>query len=335
MAAARAAGLSLRPVRPIVHSMVSLPVSGTSNDAAAGILWKVLSVLVFTGMLTLVKIAGERIPVGQLLFARNFFGILPVLVVVWWTGHLHDALVTRNVGGHVRRAISGMTAMGLWFAALQHLTFPEATAIVYAAPLVMVILAATMLGETVRIYRWSAVLVGFVGVFFILWPQVSQGFDVMEDAAALGALLALGAAFFMALTSVFVRQLARTEPTYTIVLYFLMAGAGVTALTAPTWVVPGWTDMGLLVLIGILGGIGQLFLTQAFQHAEASLIAPFEYTSMIWVVTIGYVVFSEVPTVNVVIGALIVIASGIFVIVRERQLGLQRAERQMGAPLRS
>ncbi|WP_245943912.1 DMT family transporter [Acuticoccus kandeliae] len=285
-------------------------------------------------MLTLVKIAGDRYPVGQLLFARNLFGLIPVLAFIAYTGHLHDALKTDNIFGHVRRAISGMFAMGLWFAALQRLSFPEATAIVYAAPLMMVVLAATVLGETVRIYRWSAVGVGFVGVFIILIPQFASGFNFDEDVAAVGAMLALASAGFMAMTSVFVRQLARKESTSTIVLYFLIAGTAVTALTAPTWVLPTWTDLFILVAIGVLGGIGQLFVTQAFQHAEASLIAPFEYTSMIWVVLIGYFVFGEIPTVYVLLGGAIVIASGIFVILRERKLGLQRAERKVGAPLR-
>lgn len=315
--------------------MVTLPISPARNDAFLGILLKVLSALVFTLMLTIVKIAGDRIPVGQLLFARNVFGLFPVLIFIWWVGHLSDALVTRNLFGHLKRAMAGMLAMGLWFSALQRLSFPEATAIVYAAPLVMVVFAATILRERVRIYRWSAVLVGLVGVLVILAPQLRGGFNVTEDAAALGAAIALCAAAFMALTSIFVRQLAGTDPTYTIVLYFLMAGTAVTALTAPTWVVPSWTDVGLMVLIGILGGIGQLLLTQAFQHAEASMIAPFEYSSMIWVVSIGYFVFGESPTLNVAIGAAIVIASGIFVIYRERQLGLKRAEQEMGGSFRS
>lgn len=314
--------------------MVTLPVSYARNDAFMGIVWKVLSALVFTLMLTLVKIAGERVPVGQLLFARSLFGMIPVLVFIWWIGHLSDALRTKSIGGHVKRAMSGMLAMGLWFSALQYLSFPEATAIVYAAPLIMVVFAATILGERVRVYRWSAVLVGLVGVLVILAPQVRNGFDVTQNTAALGAVLALCAATFMALTSVFVRQLARAEPSYTIVLYFLIAGTAVTALSAPTWIVPTWSDAGLMVMIGILGGIGQLFLTQAFRHAEASTIAPFEYSSMIWVVGIGYFVFGEMPTVHVMVGAAIVIASGIFVIYRERQLGLERAEREMGSSLR-
>ncbi|XWN31970.1 MAG: DMT family transporter [Devosia sp.] len=314
--------------------MVAVPLTPSKNDVLIGITWKVASALVFTLMLTAVKIAGERIPVGQMLFARNLFGLIPVLILVAYTASLREALQTSNVGGHVRRAISGMLAMGLWFAALQRLSFPEATAIIYAAPLLMVILAATVLRETVRIYRWSAVGVGLCGVFVIIYPQVENGFDIWHNAAALGALMALGAAAFMALTSIFVRQLAKQESTLTIVLYFLIAGSCVTALTAPTWVMPSFWDAVLLVVIGILGGVGQLMITQAFRHAEASVIAPFEYSSMIWVVAIGYLVFDEIPQTAVLVGAAIVIASGLFVIWRESRLGLQREERKVGAPLR-
>jgi drug/metabolite transporter (DMT)-like permease len=314
--------------------MLSFSAVRAPSDAALGIFWKVASAFVFTLMLMLVKLTAERVPVGELLFARNLFGLIPVVVVVAWTGHLHDALKTKNIGGHVRRSVFGMISMGLWFAALERLSFPEATAIVYAAPLMMVVLAATVLGETVRIYRWTAVAVGFVGVIIILVPQIEEGFDIANNAAALGAILALASAAFMSVTSIFVRQLATKEPTITIVLYFLLAGSGVSLLTAPTWVLPSLTDFAVLVLIGILGGIGQLLLTQAYHHAEASLIAPFEYTSMIWVILIGYFVFSEIPSVYVLVGSAIVIGSGIFVILRERRLGLPRAERKVGAPLR-
>ncbi|MEM7694770.1 MAG: DMT family transporter [Pseudomonadota bacterium] len=314
--------------------MTTLALTST-NPTVLGIGCKVISAMFFTAMLTIVKILGEQgMPVGQMLFARNFFGLIPVVIVVVMTGHLGDALKTNSYAGHFKRAISGMLAMGLWFASLQFLSFPEATAIVYAAPLMMVILAATILGETVRIYRWSAVGVGLFGVLIILWPQMREGFDPTKDVKALGAMLALGAAAFMALTTVFVRQLAQKDNTITIVLYFLIAGSAITLLTAPTWVMPSWQDALLLLLIGILGGLGQLFLTHAFHYAEASLIAPFEYTSMLWVLAVGYFVFAELPTPAVMVGASIVIASGIFVILRERRLGLTRAERKVGAPLR-
>ncbi len=317
----------------MLAAMATFP-AARPGDAVIGIAWKVVSAMIFTAMLTIVKLIGDRIPVGEMLFARNFFGLIPVLALIVYSGKLRDALKTDDLFAHLRRATSGMLAMGLWFAALQRLSFPEATSIVYAAPLMMVVLAAVVLGEKVRVYRWSAVGIGFVGVFIILLPQVTGGFDVMGDAAALGAACALVAAVFMAVTSIFVRQLAQKESTTTIVLYFLIAGSAVTLLTLPTWVMPTLEETVGLVMIGVLGGIGQLCLTQAYHYAEASLIAPFEYTSMIWVITVGYFIFAEVPAPTMLIGSAIVIASGIFVILRERQLGLQRAERKVGSPLR-
>ncbi|WMS44781.1 DMT family transporter [Acuticoccus sp. MNP-M23] len=312
------------------------PLFPKDNDAVVGITYKIVSAMFFTAMLTIVKILGEGgMPVGEMLFSRNLFGVIPVAIMIAYNGHLREAMTTKKPFSHVRRAISGMLAMGLWFAALDRLSFPEATAIVYAAPLMMVVLAATFLGETVRIYRWSAVGIGFLGVFVILIPQFQSGFDVMADAKAMGALLALSSAVFMAFSTVFVRDLARTESTSTIVVYFLIAGTAITLVTAPTWIMPTWPEAIGLVMIGVLGGIGQLLVTQAFHHAEASLIAPFEYTSMLWVVAVGYFVFAEVPTWSVLIGATIVISSGIFVILRERRLGVERAERKLGAPLRS
>lgn len=290
------------------------------SDALVGIAWKVASTFVFTVMIVLVKVVADRIPVGELMFARNFFGLLPVLVFIAWRRELLTVMRTKSIRGHAKRGVVGMTAMTLWFLAIAHLSLPEATAIVYAAPLMMVVCAAVILHETVRLYRWTAVAIGFGGVVVILLPQIRSGFDVSSDAKALGAALALGSAMFMAFASTYVRQLAVSEPISTIVVYFLLTGTVLTALTAPTWVVPTTGDLVILVLIGVLGGIGQLLLTQAYHHAEASVIAPFEYVSMIWVTAFGYFVFAEVPTANVVVGAAIVVASGVFVLLRERQL---------------
>lgn len=299
-----------------------------------GIAWKVASVVVFMAMLGLVKYASERIPVGEILFARNFFGLIPVVIFLAWQGQVRHALETDNGLGHIKRAMAGVLAMGLWFVALERLSLPEATALIYAAPLIMVVFAATILGEKVRIYRWTAVSVGFAGVLIIVAPQITGSAHV-EDAALVGVICALAAAVFMALTSVFVRQLVSTEKTTTIVLYFFLAASVVSLVSLPFgWVVPSWQDLLVLVLIGVLGGIGQLMITTAFQHAEASIIAPFEYTSIVWATGIGFFFFDEVPAEATLVGAAIVIASGIFVIFRERQLGLERHERKLGAPLR-
>jgi drug/metabolite transporter (DMT)-like permease len=314
---------------------VSTTSAPTSSNAMLGIAWKLASVVVFTAMLGLVKYASERIPVGEILFARNFFGIIPVVIFLAWQGSIRRALVTKSPGGHFKRAMTGVLAMGLWFVALERLSLPEATAIIYAAPLIMVVFAALILGERVRIYRWTAVSVGFAGVLVIVAPQLT-GSVSLSDAAMIGVVCALAAAVFMALTSVFVRQLVATESTATIVLYFFLAASVVSLVSLPFgWVVPSWHDLFILVLIGVIGGVGQLMVTTAFHHAEASIIAPLEYTSIIWATGIGYFFFAEVPRVATMFGAAIVIASGIFVIYRERRLGRVRHERKMGAPMRS
>ncbi|MGX1098256.1 DMT family transporter [Amorphus sp. MBR-141] len=300
-----------------------------------GIGLKVLSAFIFCAMLALVKIAGERVPIGQILFARNFFGLIPVVVMVAYLGSMRSILRTKRPFGHMKRAIVGTASMALWFAALQRLALPDATAITYASPLIMVAFAAVFLGEKVRIYRWSAVGVGFVGVIVMLTPQFASGFDIAGSAEATGAAMALASAVFMALVSVFVRELTATEQTGTIVIYFFATAALLSLITVPFgWVMPTPMEAALLVGIGLLGGIAQIFLTQAYRHAEASTIAPFEYTTMLWTVLLGVFVFDEMPQMAVIAGSVVVVGAGLYVIYRERSLGLVRSELAATTPAR-
>ncbi|MEW5424492.1 DMT family transporter [Amorphus sp. 3PC139-8] len=300
-----------------------------------GILMKVLSAMTFCGMLALVKVVGERVPIGEILFARNLFGLIPVLIMVAFTGSMRGILKTKRPFGHMKRAVIGTLSMGFWFAALTRLSLPDATAISYAAPLVMVALAALLLGEKVRIYRWSAVGVGFLGVLVILYPQLSAGFDPTGSAQSAGVVFALLSAVLMALVSIFVRELTATEQTGTIVLYFFITAAFLSLLTAPFgWVMPTAEEAGLLLALGVLGGIGQIFLTQAYRFAEASTVAPFEYTSMVWMVILSLVLFGEAPQPAVIVGSVVVVAAGLYVIYRERKLGLERGERGTTSPMR-
>ncbi len=189
-----------------------------SLNPRLGIGLKVASALVFTGMVALVKLLGGRYPVGEVIFARSFFGIIPVLLMVAWQGKLAEAFVTRRPWGHVSRAIVGGSAMAMWFAALARLPLPDATAISFSAPLITVALAALILREKVRAYRWSAVIVGFLGILIILSPHLG-GVALSEEASA-GAMLAFAAAVFMALAMITVRRLTSTERTSTIVVWF-------------------------------------------------------------------------------------------------------------------
>ncbi len=295
------------------------------NRPLLGITLKVVSALIFTGMVTLVKITSDEVPIGEVMFARNFFGLIPVLIVVGWRGELVTAFATRRPMGHLSRAVVGGTAMALWFAALGYMPLPDATAISFSAPLMTVVLAAIILGETVRIYRWTAVVIGFLGILIILSPHLGKG--GVDDAARLGAGLAFLSACFMALAQITVRRLTNTERTATIVIWFSGTTALLSLLTLPFgWVMPTLEQAVMLVTLGLLGGVGQILLTQSYRYADAATIAPFEYTAMLWAILVGWLVFEEAPVAEVIAGSAIVIGAGIFVIYRERRLGLDRSK---------
>lgn len=294
------------------------------SPTTTGILLKVLSTLAFAVMVSLIKIVADRVPPGEVLFARAFFGTIPVLIWLAMRGELPTALVTRQPLGHIRRAVVGTISMFSWFAAIAYLPLADATAINYSGPLFGVIFAALILKETVRAYRWTAVAVGFLGVLIVLSEQL-QGFDLAEGGRSVGALLALNSAVFAALAMVTVRSLTATETTGAIVFYFSFAASVMALVTIPFgWVMPTTEEAILLITAGLFGGVGQVLMTDSYRHAEASVIAPFDYANMIWIVAASYLLFDQLPTVTVVIGSLIVAGSGIFVMWRERQLGVRR-----------
>jgi drug/metabolite transporter (DMT)-like permease len=233
--------------------------------------------------------------------------------------------------------------MGFWALAL--LPLPDAVAFSYATPLIVVVLAAVLLKEKVRAYRWSAVALGFIGVMIMLSPHLFAGMTstaappapaggkMLPGGVPLGVAVALVAASFSALATIEVRVLTRTEGTGAIVFWFM----ALTSLLGFSTIIFGWNwpnaqDAALLVGIGIMGGLGQILLTQSYRHGDASLIAPFEYTTMIWAVMLGWFLFGEWPANAVFIGSALVILSGIFVIWREHRLGLLKPEAQSAGP---
>lgn len=218
--------------------------------------------------------------------------------------------------------------MGLGFFALTRLPLPETTAISYAAPLLIVVFSALLLKERVYVFRWTVVLVGLAGVLVILWPRLtvlSNG-GAISNEETIGALASFGAAVFSAFAMMQVRHLVQTERTETIATYFFITASVLSLMTLPFgWVWPTPEQAALLVGAGIAGGVGQLLLTSCYRYADMSVIAPFEYTSLLLTIIIGLVIFSEVPTPAMLIGAAIIVASGVAVILREHYLGLDRA----------
>ncbi len=304
-------------------------------NPSRGIALKIASTFAFTLMLVCVKALSGRIPPGEIVFARAFFALLPIAAMLAWQGQAIGALKTARPWMHVMRGGVGLLAMALGFISLGFLPLPEKMAIGYAAPLIVVALAALVLHETVRVYRWTAVAIGFVGILVILWPRftVFVGGDAQGD-AFLGAVLALVGAFFAATAAIFVRAMTRTESTASIVLYFSLIGTVLSAaVSLPLgWVVPSPGDAVLLVAVGLFGGIGQILMTTAFRYADAATIASFDYVSMLWGVAFGFLLFGDVPTGSVLFGGAIVVAAGIFIIWRERRLGLQRKRQRKAVP---
>ena len=291
-----------------------------------GITLKLFSVVLFITMVSLIKATSQTVPVGEAVFFRSFFAIPFILGWVIARGELRTALKVKSKLGHFWRGFVGSLAMGLSFAGLGLLPLPEVTAIGYAAPLLTVIFAAMFLDEKVGVFRITTVALGLLGVLIVISPRLSVlGREAIETTQALGVVLVLMGAVCAALAQIYIRKLVQVEQTAAIVFYFSVTSASLSLLTIPFgWVMPTPTECLLLVSAGVLGGAGQIFLTSAYRFADASVVAPFDYASMIFALVIGFFIFGEVPTGTMLLGALIVVLAGCIIIWRERQLGLKR-----------
>ncbi|CUH85071.1 DMT family transporter [Thalassovita mediterranea] len=297
-----------------------------------GIALKLCSVVMFITMASLIKATSQHVPPGEAVFFRSFFA-LPV-IIAWLTlrGDLRTGLKVKSPMAHFWRGLVGTSAMGLGFAGLGLLPLPEVTAIGYAAPLLTVVFAAMFLGEEVRFFRMFAVGLGLLGVLVVIEPRLTlfQG-ETMQTMQALGVTFTLMGATFAALAQIHIRNMVQSEETSAIVFYFSLTATGLSLLTLPFgWVVPtGWEAM-LLITCGILGGFGQIFLTSSYRFAGASVVAPFDYASMIFALGIGYFIFDEVPTMQMLAGAALVVFAGVLIILREHALGLRRSKARSG-----
>ncbi len=292
-----------------------------------GIALKLASVVLFVIMSALIKAA--PVPTGEAVFFRSFFA-LPV-IVGWlvWRGDLATGLRANRLSLHILRGVVGVSAMGFNFAALGLLPLPEVTALGYAAPLLTVIFAALLLGEKVRLFRLSAVMTGLVGVGIVMWPLLTVSHAT--PAVLWGVVFVMASAVLRSLVQIHIRRMVATEQTSAIVFYFTMTSTVLSLATLPFgWVLPSWEHSAMLIAAGVLGGIAQICLTAAYRGAEAALLAPFDYASILFAIVIGYAFFAEVPTPLMLAGSGVVIASGVAIILRERYLGLRRNRARPG-----
>ena len=299
--------------------------TATQTNVTRGIFLMLSAITVFTLMSAFIKAAG-RVPAGEAMFFRSIMAMPIVLIWLVTHGGIAAGIKTTSVRNHAVRGIVGSCAMGLGFAGLKYLPLPEVTAIRFVTPILMVVLAALILGERFRFVRIAAVMLGFVGVIIIVAPRLSVGLGSTE---ALGVLLTLGSACLAAFAQVFVKGMAGKESTTAIVFWFSATSTLLSLVTIPFgWVWPNGYELTLLIGAGIVGGLGQVLLTSSYRSAEAGVLAPFTYVSILWSVLIGYVWFSEVPTLGMLVGAALVICAGVIIVLRERALGMDATARR-------
>lgn len=302
-------------------------------NSRMGVLLKIMAALCATLMLACVKGLKGNIPTGEVIFFRSFVALFPLLFWLKLQGDILPQLKTRNLFGHLIRGFSGTGGMYFNYIALVYISLADATAIGYAAPLFTVILAALLLKETVRFSRWLAVIVGFSGILVMLSAHLSEGGSLFSGhgvdlSAGLGIILALLAALCTAVSSVQIRFLNGIERPGAIVFYFSL----MTMLIGMTtvlfgWAVPDRTQLLLLAGCGFFGGMAQILITLSLRYADASLLAPFDYTTLVWSMLIGYLFLNSLPTPSTLTGAVIVATAGLFTVwseQRQRKLSVIR-----------
>jgi len=280
-----------------------------------------LSVCAFSIMDLIVKWS-ENYPLGQVLFFRGFFGLLFYFFIIP-KERFSNFYYTKRLGLHFLRCMFGLIALLSIFIALRNLPLATVVSISFAAPIFTTIFSIFFLSEKVGIFRWLAVLVGFVGIIIITEP----GFSSLNIYYIYPIIFCLGLSY----VAIAIRQLSTTEPVWLISLNFSAAIMFTSFFTIPFgWIMPDVTDLILLSLIGVFGGVANLWLSQSYKFSEVSLVTPLKYLALIFAIIFGFLIWGEVPTYKTLFGALLVIISSAVIFKREitlkKQVSVQRHE---------
>ncbi len=280
------------------------------------IVYMLAAVAALTTMDAGVKWLTTGYPVPQIAFMRYAIGLFVALGMAARMGGL-ATLRTRRPGGHALRSALNIGTMLTFYYALARLPLADTIAICYVAPLFMTVLSVLVLGERVGRRRWSAIAIGFAGVLLILQP----GGAGPATGVGAGALFALSSALLYALTLIASRQLSTTESSHTILFYYSVGVIASMGLLMPwLWLTPRWEDLWLILFVGIAGSFGQFFLNQAFRYGEVSLLAPLDYTGLVWAMGLGLVLWGDFPSASVLTGAAVIVAASLYVARREALL---------------
>jgi len=288
------------------------------HDIRRGALLMLGATALFTVMSAIIKGISAEIHFIETMFFRSAFA-LPVMVVIAARGRNWGLLRTKRFPAHGVRAFTGTMAQGCSFYALTVLPLAEQTALTYTTPLFVTLLSIPFLGEKVGIHRWSAVLLGFAGILVIaLGDGAFQGGGLPDRLAAIGMAAAVAQGVWSAMTTLLVRSLSATESSATIVLWQSLLMTLFTLVALPfVWTWPSPLEWLLLILVGLVGGVAQIMLTEAYASAQVSALGPYSYTSILWAVAMGWVLFGDTPGVGTLAGSALIVAAGLYILHRE------------------
>ena len=276
-----------------------------------GFFYMFISVCAFSVMDVIVKWSDDY-PVGQVLFFRGFFGIIPILFLIPKDRFI-DFYKTSRPFLHFKRCLAGLIALISIFIALRNLPLATVVSISFAAPIFTTIFSIFLLNEKVGFYRWLAVFVGFIGVIIISEP----GFSSLNLFYIYPIIFCLGLSY----VAIAIRKLSSTEPVWLIGFFFSFSIMILSFFTFyQNWIMPSFIDLFLLSMVGILGGLANLWLTQSYKFSEVSLVSPLKYLALVFAIIFGYFIWDEIPTIKTLVGSLLVIASSFIIFKREMTL---------------
>ena len=277
---------------------------------------RVLSGILFAGMVVCVKLATSDAPTGQIVFFRSFFALFPLVAYLMFTKEFPSGLYTKKPFGHLMRCLTGCAAMFGSFAALAYLPVAEAYIISYLSPALVAVLAGMFLGETVTGSRWIGICMGIAGTVVLVVPEMTA--PEIDENYLTGVAIGIITAVLTAFAVIQIRNLAKSENAGAIAFYFALTCAVAGLLTLPLgWSSPSLYELAVLILAGIFGGFAHIAMTLSFKYEEASKLAPFDYLALIWAVAAGFLFFGEIPGLSAVFAVPLIVGGAVLVAFRD------------------
>lgn len=292
----------------------------TLDRPLLGIGLRLLSGILMCGMFVCVKAVADDVPLGEIVFFRSFFAIIPLILFLWLRGEFPQGLATKRPGAHFLRSCFGALALFGSFAAVTRLNLAEAILIAQLSPILTAIAAVVILSERLTIWRIGGLALGFAGVIVLVWPELNSA--SANDTRFFGYIIGLASAVLTALALIMVRSLTRTESPGAIALYFVLASTLGSLLTLPWgWVMPQTEVLLLLISAGLFGGFAHIVMTLAFRYAEASRLAPFEYVALIWPLLADLLIFQLAFTTTFILAVPLILGGALLAAAENRFAG--------------